>query len=193
MIMLNTDKIYFYPYKIFEVERRKYLYTIYASGLFEIDNTVSKLLQLNGSTVESIKEALKIDLTEDKSIELLTDMENEKLLCRNEVSNDESQEIEKANFSALTLMLAQECNMRCSYCYGEGGEYNNKGIMTENVAFQAIDYLVKNSTDELLHIAFLGGEPLLNFPLLKKLLNTANRFLQILVKSFHIQLLQMER
>lgn len=32
--MLNTDKIYFYPYKIFEVERRKYLYTIYASGLF---------------------------------------------------------------------------------------------------------------------------------------------------------------
>lgn len=43
--MLNTDKIYFYPYKIFEVERRKYLYTIYASGLFEIDNTVSKLLQ----------------------------------------------------------------------------------------------------------------------------------------------------
>lgn len=77
--MLNTDKIYFYPYKIFEVERRKYLYTIYASGLFEIDNTVSKLLQLNGSTVESIKEALKIDLTEDKSIELLTDMENEKL------------------------------------------------------------------------------------------------------------------
>ena len=46
---LNTDKIYFYPYKIFEVERRKYLYTIYARGLFEIDNTVSKLLQLNGS------------------------------------------------------------------------------------------------------------------------------------------------
>ena len=68
-------------------------------------------------------------------------------------------------------MLAQECNMRCSYCYGEGGEYNNKGIMTENVAFQAIDYLVKNSTDELLHIAFLGGEPLLNFPLLKKVVD----------------------
>lgn len=166
--MLNTDKIYFYPYKIFGVEGRKYLYTIYASGLFEIDNAVSKLLQLNDSTVESIKEALKIDLTEDKLIGLLTDMENEKLLYRNEVSHDESQEIEKANFSALTLMLAQECNMRCSYCYGEGGEYNNKGIMTENVAFQAIDYLVKNSTDELLHIAFLGGEPLLNFPLLKK-------------------------
>ena len=168
--MLNTDKIYFYPYKIFRVEGRKYLYTIYASGLFEIDNAVSKLLQLNGSTVESIKEALKIDLTEDKLIELLTDMENEKLLYRNEVSHDESQEIEKANFSALTLMLAQECNMRCSYCYGEGGENNNKGIMTENVAFQAIDYLVKNSTDELLHIAFLGGEPLLNFPLFKKVI-----------------------
>lgn len=34
--MLNTDKIYFYPYKIFEVERRKYLYTIYASGLLKL-------------------------------------------------------------------------------------------------------------------------------------------------------------
>ncbi len=40
--MLNTDKIYFYPYKIFEVERRKYLYTIYASGLFEIPSMMNR-------------------------------------------------------------------------------------------------------------------------------------------------------
>ena len=166
--MRNTDRVYFYPYKIFEAEGRKYLYTIYASGLFEIDNTIVKILQLNGSTIGEIKEELSTNYPEDKIFELLADMENEKVLYRNDIHNDESQMTDKASFSALTLMLAQECNMRCTYCYGEGGEYKNRGMMTEGVAFQAIDYLVKNSTEELLHIAFLGGEPLLNFPLLKK-------------------------
>jgi uncharacterized protein len=70
----------------------------------------------------------------------------------------------------IALLVAQECNMRCAYCYGDGGSYGEQGgIMSEETAFKAVDWLMKNSkSSRQLHISFFGGEPLLNFPLIKK-------------------------
>lgn len=68
----------------------------------------------------------------------------------------------------LTLLLAQKCNMRCVYCYGEGGEYGDRGLMDEATAIKAIDWLIDNSGEaEHLNICFFGGEPLLNFGVLQ--------------------------
>jgi uncharacterized protein len=69
----------------------------------------------------------------------------------------------------MTLLLAQRCNMRCVYCYGDGGEYGAKGMMCSATALQAVDWLIENSGDaEHLNICFFGGEPLLNFTVLKQ-------------------------
>jgi uncharacterized protein len=71
---------------------------------------------------------------------------------------------------SIALFLAQECNMRCVYCYGDGGEYAGKGMMSEETAFRAVDWLIINSKNsEKVNICFFGGEPLLNFPLMKKI------------------------
>lgn len=70
----------------------------------------------------------------------------------------------------LVLFLAQECNMRCIYCYGDGGKYAGNGMLSEETAFRAVNWLMVNSkTAEKVTIAFFGGEPLLNFPLLKRI------------------------
>ena len=42
------------------------------------------------------------------------------------------------------LFLIQSCNLRCVYCYGEGGEYGHKGNMEEKTAFQAVDWVNEN-------------------------------------------------
>lgn len=69
----------------------------------------------------------------------------------------------------IALFVAQECNLRCVYCYGEGGEYSAKGMMRAETAFMAVDWLMENSRNfNKVKITFFGGEPLLNFPLIRK-------------------------
>lgn len=76
----------------------------------------------------------------------------------------------------IALFVAQECNMNCVYCYGEGGQYAGQGFMSEETAFTAVDWLMVNSKGtEKLNISFFGGEPLLNFPLIQKTVEYSKR------------------
>ena len=69
----------------------------------------------------------------------------------------------------IALFVAQKCNMKCTYCYGEGGEYSVAGMMKSETAFAAVDWLIKNSfTEPKIEIGFFGGEPLLNFKLMQR-------------------------
>ncbi|MFC1679843.1 radical SAM protein, partial [Elusimicrobiota bacterium] len=69
----------------------------------------------------------------------------------------------------LALFLTQSCNLRCSYCYGDGGSYGTGGKMTERTAFRAVDWLIEQSGKmKRVHLGFFGGEPFLNFPLMRK-------------------------
>jgi uncharacterized protein len=72
----------------------------------------------------------------------------------------------------LTLQLTQECNLRCAYCV-YGGRYNNrkhsKKTMSFEIAKKAIDFVVSRSKDsKKLNFGFYGGEPLLEFELLRQ-------------------------
>ena len=70
--------------------------------------------------------------------------------------------------SALTLIITQRCNLRCVYCYGQGGDKSD-GDMPEETAFAAVDWLIKQSgAQSNLTVAFFGGEPLLNFPVMRR-------------------------
>lgn len=70
---------------------------------------------------------------------------------------------------SITLHVCHSCNMSCDYCYGNDGVYNDEGFMSEKIAIRAIDILLKNSPDDaVLNIGFFGGEPLLNFGVIKQ-------------------------
>ncbi len=76
----------------------------------------------------------------------------------------------------VVLMVAQVCNLSCVYCYGIDGEYGSKGKMNEEVAFKGVDYLLKQSgTVKNISITFFGGEPLLNFPIIKKVVSYSKK------------------
>lgn len=69
----------------------------------------------------------------------------------------------------ISLNVAQVCNLSCVYCYGVDGEYGTKGKMKEDAAFRSVDFLIDQSRNERgVCIHFFGGEPLLNFPIMKK-------------------------
>jgi uncharacterized protein len=76
----------------------------------------------------------------------------------------------------IALFITQNCNLACIYCYGKEGGYGSSGHMNSTTARMAIDWLIKQSGDiKTLGIAFFGGEPLLNFPLMKKVVEYAKQ------------------
>ncbi len=72
---------------------------------------------------------------------------------------------------ALCLHVAHDCNMACKYCFASEGEYHGpRGLMSFEVGKKALDYLVAQSgTRRNLEVDFFGGEPLLNFEVVKQL------------------------
>ncbi len=77
--------------------------------------------------------------------------------------------------SSISLNVAQICNMKCIYCYGDEGEYGDSGVMDEEIALKTVGMLIEKSYDKKdISIAFFGGEPLLNFELIKKVVKYAN-------------------
>lgn len=72
---------------------------------------------------------------------------------------------------ALCLHIAHDCNLACKYCFAEEGEYHGRrAIMSYEVGKKALDFLVKNSGNRVnLEVDFFGGEPLMNWQVVKDL------------------------
>lgn len=69
---------------------------------------------------------------------------------------------------SLCLMVAQDCNLRCKYCFGDGGSFGHRAVMSEEVGRSAVDFIIKNSgIRKHCEIDFFGGEPLINFRTVK--------------------------
>ena len=72
---------------------------------------------------------------------------------------------------ALCLHVAHTCNLNCSYCFASQGRYQgDRALMSFEVGKRAMDFLIENSgTRRNLEVDFFGGEPLMNFEMVKKL------------------------
>ncbi len=72
---------------------------------------------------------------------------------------------------ALCLHIAHDCNLACQYCFAEEGEYHGRrALMSLEVGKKALDFLVANSGNRVnLEVDFFGGEPLMNWQVVKDL------------------------
>lgn len=72
---------------------------------------------------------------------------------------------------ALCLHIAHDCNLACKYCFAEEGEYHGRrALMSLEVGKKALDFLVANSGNRVnLEVDFFGGEPTLNWQVVKDL------------------------
>jgi uncharacterized protein len=76
---------------------------------------------------------------------------------------------------AMCLHIAHDCNMKCDYCFASQGNFQDETLlMSEKTGKEAVDYLIKHSQNRKhLEIDFFGGEPLMNFDVVKKVLEYA--------------------
>ena len=91
---------------------------------------------------------------------------------------------------ALCLHIAHTCNLNCSYCFASQGKYNgDRAVMSFEVGKQALDFLVANSGSRRnLEVDFFGGEPLMNFQVVKDLVAYARSIEKEHNKNFRFTL-----
>ncbi len=78
---------------------------------------------------------------------------------------------------ALCLHVAHTCNLNCAYCFAAQGKYQGeRAVMSLEVGKRALDFLIENSgTRHNLEVDFFGGEPLMNFDMIKELVAYARQ------------------
>ena len=129
----------------------------------EKEEIIAEVTAAHGVTAEDVKaifediEALKSEgklFTEDKFRALAKEFKKRQSVIK-----------------ALCLHVAHDCNLACKYCFACEGEYHGpKGLMSFEVGKLALDYLVEHSGGRKnLEVDFFGGEPSLNFEVVKQL------------------------
>jgi uncharacterized protein len=118
---------------------------------------------ISGSLIEVDKETyLKLD-EKDEIIDPFF-IEEEEIWKKQEFKFDPPQ-----NLKSLCLLISQSCNFKCDYCFVNEGKYNEKeSLMEKDIAFKAVDFLIENSKTKHVEIDFFGGEPLLNWKVVKE-------------------------
>ncbi len=91
---------------------------------------------------------------------------------------------------ALCLHVAHTCNLNCSYCFASGGKYHgDRALMSYEVGRRALDFLIEHSGSRRnLEVDFFGGEPLMNFDVVKKLVAYARSVEKEKNKNFRFTL-----
>lgn len=101
----------------------------------------------------------------------IKELENQDLLFSKDIYKNMVQDLNDRNpvVKALCLHIAHDCNLKCEYCFAEEGEYKGKrSLMSLDVGKRSIDFILKNSGKRRnLEIDFFGGEPLMNFEVVK--------------------------
>ncbi len=149
----------------------------------QVDEVAFDMIQMYEThTPEEIKQAMlqkyadRPDVTEQELEETLQDIEALKdagQLFSEDVFRDVAWDFKKRQsvVKALCLHVAHDCNLSCTYCFAGEGEYHgDRGLMSFEVGKRALDFLIENSgTRHNLEVDFFGGEPLMNWEVVKQL------------------------
>lgn len=127
------------------------------------NNTLEEIIKLIGDKYD------EKDIVE--SYKEIKTLEEEGLLYSEETGMGNIKYNEDNIIKALCLHVAHDCNLRCNYCFASQGDFKgDRSLMTLDVGKKALEFLIENSGNRRnLEVDFFGGEPLMNFELVKEL------------------------
>ena len=145
-------------------------------GVHVLDNVAYDLVDLfEDKSKEEIVQSLIKNYTKEQIEEAYDEIKSLKeeglLFTEDTYQNHPSFVNRKKVVKALCLHVSHDCNLKCKYCFASQGDFGGeKEMMSFEVGKKAIDYLIANSGNRRnLEIDFFGGEPLMNFDVVKQL------------------------
>lgn len=170
------------------------------------------VLDVNSGSVHEIDELLYllVDDTENENVDRMKEKYSERFskedietalseinfLEKEGLLYSEGLDFSKVNLQAgdivkaLCLHVAHDCNLRCKYCFASQGDFKGKRMMMPvEVGKKALEFLVKNSGNRRnLEVDFFGGEPLMNFEVVKELVSYGRSLEKEYDKNFRFTL-----
>lgn len=161
-----------------------YMYDVNTNSIMEIPREIYEYLKnIENNDVDEYKLFSKLQKKHQNGIKYFKEQgllgsvrENVKY---EHIETSRLTDIYDGNLKNMTLQVTQNCNLRCKYCIYSGSYYNrihnNKRMKIES-AFKALDFLKEHSRNtKKITIGFYGGEPLLEFDLIKKCVEYAKQ------------------
>ena len=143
--LINNDIVKINGIKILKRNGKIYLYVVDDTAIYCIDENTEKILNSDGESCSDIYEKVKDGMSKEAFANLITQLKEANIIDNGCALEKEQFVYGKFGVSALILLIVQDCNLRCSYCYGEGGEYKHRGKMSLETAKRSVDYLFENS------------------------------------------------
>ncbi|MDW7668578.1 MAG: thioether cross-link-forming SCIFF peptide maturase [Bacillota bacterium] len=170
----------------FEILNKKYIIDVNSGIVHEVDVLVYDIIK-----EDAYKKREKLNTIYDKYSKQLVDE------CIVELSNLEEKNLLYTEDKSITpkieptlksmcLNIAHDCNLLCEYCFASKGDFGgNKELMSFQTGKKALDYLVENSHGRKnLEVDFFGGEPLMNFQVVKDLVEYGRKIEKENSKNF---------
>ncbi|MBQ5792467.1 MAG: thioether cross-link-forming SCIFF peptide maturase, partial [Clostridia bacterium] len=149
--------------------------------------TVIDAMMEKYGTREDVTEAELAECYDD-----ITALKEQGKLFAPDVYRDKAFDFKNRNtvVKALCLHVAHTCNLNCEYCFAAQGKYHGeRAVMSLEVGKAAIDFLIKHSgTRRNLEVDFFGGEPLMNFDVVKEIVAYARSIEKENNKNFRFTL-----
>ena len=156
---------------------------VFSGAVHSVDEVAFDVITMyeNHSKDEIVKEILSKygeseKITEQDVLDCIDDVEElksqGKLFSQDEYA-DKAFDFKNRNtvIKALCLHVAHTCNLNCEYCFASQGKYHgDRALMSFEVGKRALDFLIENSGSRTnLEVDFFGGEPLMNWDVVKQL------------------------
>lgn len=153
---------------------------VYSGSVHSVDEVAYDLIALfEGNTREQVLEQMaeKYPQLDPSELEAcygdVQALKDEGLLFAEDVYSDKADILKTKNdvIKALCLHVAHTCNLNCDYCFASQGKYQgDRALMSFEVGKRALDFLIENSGTRVnLEVDFFGGEPLMNWDVVKQL------------------------
>ncbi len=174
-------------HRVFSGSGEHFIFAVDEASLFSLTAEAKKTLSRWRTS-----EFIDLDRVPAPDLEVLEGLRDAQILLpasRKKVSPPQI-ELENVPLSTLVLEVAQDCNLRCTYCYAEGGSYGAAPcLLAAGTARRAVRYLLDHSGDRGdVTLIFFGGEPLLNMETVKAAADEAISYGRKLGKKVHFSL-----
>lgn len=138
------------------------------------------------SLIDALSDKYSEEQIRDAYGEICELYDNE-LLYTNDIYEEYAKRLDKRSVvKAMCLHIAHDCNLRCKYCFADTGSFHhNRSMMSAEVGKKAIDFVIENSgSRKNIEIDYFGGEPLMNFEVVKEITEYAKEQGEIHGKNF---------